>query len=125
MIYRVFILLCLIVIATSNCAKRGRPTGGPKDSIAPVIVTARPPFESINFKDDEIRIYFDEYIKLNDLNKQLVVSPPMKYPPIITPLGTPSKYIKIQILDTLKENTTYTFNFGQSVIDNTEGNVLT
>ncbi|NNC70173.1 MAG: Ig-like domain-containing protein, partial [Flavobacteriaceae bacterium] len=124
MIYRVFILLCFIVLATSNCAKRGRPTGGPKDSIAPVIVTARPPFETINFNEDEIRIYFDEYIKLNDLNKQLVISPPMKYPPIITPLGTPSKYIKIKLLDTLKENTTYTFNFGQSVIDNTEGNVL-
>lgn len=124
MIFRVFILLSLLVIATSNCAKRGRPTGGPKDSIAPVMVTARPPFESVNFNNDEIRIYFDEYIKLNELNKQLVISPPMKYPPIITPLGTPSKYIKIEILDTLKENTTYTFNFGQSVIDNTEGNVL-
>ena len=108
----------------SNCAKRGRPTGGPKDSIAPVMVTARPPFESINFDEDEIRIYFDEYIKLNDLNKQLVISPPLKYPPVITPLGTPSKFIKIKLLDTLKENTTYTFNFGQSVVDNTEGNVL-
>lgn len=124
MIPRVFLLLFLLVIATSNCAKRGRPTGGPKDSIAPVMVTARPPFETINFKEDEIRIYFDEYIKLNELNKQLVISPPMKYPPLITPLGIPSKYIKIKILDTLKENTTYTFNFGQSVIDNTEGNAL-
>ena len=124
MVYRVLILLGLIILSTSNCAKRGRPTGGPKDSIAPVMVTARPPFESVNFKDDEIRIYFDEYIKLNDLNKQLVISPPMKIQPTITPLGTPSKYIRIKLLDTLKENTTYTFNFGQSVIDNTEGNVL-
>jgi len=124
MILRVVVILILLILATANCAKRGRPTGGPKDSIAPVIVTARPGFESINFKEDEIRIYFDEYIKLNDLNKQLVISPPMKYPPIITPLGTPSKYIKIVILDTLKENTTYTFNFGQSIVDNTEGNVL-
>ncbi|MDJ0644772.1 MAG: Ig-like domain-containing protein [Flavobacteriaceae bacterium] len=124
MIFRVFVTAFLLVVATSNCAKRGRPTGGPKDSIAPVMVTARPPFETINFDDDEIRIYFDEYIKLKDLNKQLVISPPMKFPPIITPLGTPSKYIKIKILDTLKENTTYTINFGQSVIDNTEGNIL-
>ncbi len=123
-IVRVFVILVLLIFATANCAKRGRPTGGPKDSIAPVVVTARPGFESINFTEDEIRIYFDEYIKLTDLNKQLVISPPMKYAPIITPLGTPSKYIKIVILDTLKENTTYTFNFGQSIIDNTEGNVL-
>ena len=124
MIFRVFVLLFLLILATSNCAKRGRPTGGPKDSIAPIMVSARPNFETTNFKEDEIRIYFDEYIKLKDLNKQLVISPPMKYQPIITPLGTPSKYIKIQILDTLKENTTYTFNFGQSVVDNTEENAL-
>ncbi len=124
MIFRVFVILLLIIFTTFNCAKRGRPTGGPKDSIAPVLVSARPNFETTNFKEDEIRIYFDEYIKLKDLNKQLIISPPMKYRPIITPLGTPSKYIKIKILDTLKENTTYTFNFGQSIVDNNEENPL-
>ncbi len=54
----------------------------------------------------------------------MIISPPLKYPPIIVPQGTPSKFISIKILDTLQEKTTYTFNFGQSIIDNTEGNVL-
>ncbi len=107
-----------------NCARRGRPDGGPKDEDAPIMTIAKPAHLTTNFKDDEIKIYFDEYIKLKDLQKQLIVSPPLKYPPIITPLGTPSKYISIKILDTLKENTTYTFNFGESVIDNTESNIL-
>jgi len=117
----IFILLMIIL---SNCAKRGRPEGGPKDEDAPIMTLAKPAHLTTNFKEDEIRIYFDEYVKLKDLQKQLIVSPPLKYSPIIKPLGTPSKYISIKILDTLKENTTYTFNFGESVIDNTEGNVL-
>jgi hypothetical protein len=115
------ILILLIIV---SCAKRGRPTGGPEDKDAPIMVTTKPPYKSLNFKSDEIRIYFNEYIKLKEVNTQLIVSPPLKYPPIITPVGTASKYIKIKILDTLKQNTTYTFNFGQSVIDNTEGNIL-
>ncbi|HSN48947.1 MAG TPA: Ig-like domain-containing protein, partial [Flavobacterium sp.] len=64
---------------------------------------------------------FDEYIKLKDLNKQLIISPPMKYEPLITPTSV-SKFITIKILDTLQPNTTYSFNFGQSIADNNEGN---
>ena len=52
------------------------------------------------------------------------MSPPLKYPPVITPQGSPSKRITIKLSDTLQENTTYTFNFGQSIEDNTERNVL-
>lgn len=119
-----FIIAVIAGFVFSDCARRGRPEGGPKDEDAPIMVTAKPPYLTTNFKEKEIRIYFDEYIKLKDLQKQLIVSPPLKYQPVITPLGMPSKYISIKISDTLRENTTYTFNFGQSVIDNTEGNVL-
>ena len=119
-----FILIILIFSVLSGCARRARPQGGPKDEKKPIMVKAKPDFGSTHFDADEIRIYFDEYIKLKDLNKQLIISPPLKYPPIVMPQGTPSKYISIKLLDTLKENTTYTFNFGYSVIDNTEGNIL-
>ncbi|RUA06510.1 MAG: hypothetical protein DSY82_09540 [Flavobacteriia bacterium] len=119
-----YILLILIFTILSGCARRSRPDGGPKDEDKPIMVKAKPDFGSTHFNADEIKIYFDEYIKLKDLNKQLIISPPLKYPPIVMPQGTPSKYITIKILDTLRENTTYTFNFGYSVIDNTEGNVL-
>ncbi|RBW59653.1 hypothetical protein DS884_07930 [Tenacibaculum sp. E3R01] len=121
-IIKVYILLLVIFI--TSCARKGRPEGGPKDEDAPIMVTANPPYESIEFKEDNIRIYFDEYIVLKELTKQLVVSPPLKNPPLITPQGTPSKYINIKILDTLKANTTYTFNFGNAVQDNNENNKL-
>ncbi len=119
-----FLLISLIALFLFDCARKGRPSGGPKDETAPILVTANPPNETVNFNKKEIRIYFDEYIVLKDLTKQLVVSPPFKNPLLITPQGTPSKYINIEILDTLKPNTTYTFNFGNAIQDNNENNKL-
>jgi hypothetical protein len=104
-----------------DCAKRGSPSGGPKDSIPPVIVRSVPENYSTLFDGKEIRIYFDEFIKLKDVSKELIISPPLKYPPTITPL-TSGKFIKIKILDTLLPNTTYSFNFGKSIVDNNEEN---
>ncbi|MBK5210124.1 MAG: Ig-like domain-containing protein, partial [Flavobacteriaceae bacterium] len=63
----------------------------------PVLIKAIPAVKSINFKDDKIKIYFDEYIKLKDVKKNLVISPPQKIDPIITPVGTASKFVSIKI----------------------------
>ena len=118
------VFLLTILISLFNCARRGNPSGGIKDEGAPIIINAIPLHNTTNFDKKEVRIYFDEYIKLKDLQKQLVISPPLKYKPIISPLGIPSKRITIKITDTLKANTTYVFNFGESIEDNNEGNKL-
>ena len=120
------LFLIVLVLSFSQCAKKGRPDGGPKDEDAPLFVTANPPYETINFDKNEINIYFNEYIKLKDLSKQLIISPPLnpENPPLISPQGSPSKYINIKILDTLLENSTYIFDFGNSVQDNNESNTL-
>ena len=114
----IFILLALTVI---SCAKRGSISGGLKDTIAPVLKASFPKNLSVNFKAKEINLTFDEYVKLKNVAKQLIISPPMKYNPEVSPM-TPSKMITIKIKDTLQENTTYSFNFGQSIEDNNEGN---
>lgn len=106
-----------------SCAKRGSITGGLKDTLAPVVISSTPKNFTTDFKGNEITLVFDEYIKLKNLNKQLIISPPMKYEPLITPTGV-SKFINIKIKDTLKPNTTYSFNFGQSIADNNEGNAI-
>ena len=111
----------LLLLITVGCAKRGSITGGLKDTIAPVLKVSFPENFSKNFKGNEIKLVFDENIKLKNLNKQLIISPPMKYEPSILPT-TPSKTITIKIKDTLQPNTTYSFNFGQSIADNNEGN---
>ena len=91
------------------------------DSIPPVFVKAEPPNYTTNFEGNQIRIYFDEYIKLKDQQKQLIISPPLDNVSI-TPLGNARKYVNIDIKDTLQPNTTYVFNFGQSIVDNNEEN---
>ena len=121
---KVIFSVVIIILLTSNCARKGRPTGGLKDSIAPIMVTASPPYKSINFSSKKIKISFDEYITLKSINQQLIISPPLKFLPTITPQGSPSKDITIKLTDTLKANTTYTFNFGNSIQDNNEGNKL-
>lgn len=118
------LFLLLVIASTTNCARKGNPTGGPKDTLSPIMVIATPEYEAINFKSKKIKLQFDEYVKFKDLNKQLIVSPPLKHTSDITPIGTSSKKITIEINDTLKENTTYSFNFGNSIVDNNEGNPL-
>ncbi|MDX1768670.1 MAG: Ig-like domain-containing protein [Arenibacter troitsensis] len=119
-----FLFLLLTVSALIQCARRGTPTGGDKDVTPPKLVKAEPKNMSINFNTNKIRLYFDEYVKLKDIEKQLIVSPPLKYTPLISPQGSANRYVEIILKDTLKKNTTYTFNFGQSIIDNNEGNPL-
>tara|TARA_B110000971_G_scaffold21665_1_gene19647 strand:- start:2062 stop:3681 length:1620 start_codon:yes stop_codon:yes gene_type:complete len=117
-------LLLLLITLISSCAKTGRPDGGPKDELAPLFVTSEPPYETINFSSKEVTLDFNEFIKLKDINKQLVVSPPLKNPLLISPQGTASKTLNIEILDTLTINTTYIFNFGNAIEDNNESNIL-
>ncbi|MEW5676700.1 Ig-like domain-containing protein [Flavobacterium enshiense] len=114
--------LSLVIALLTGCAKRGTITGGAKDTIPPVLLNSNPDNFSTNFKDDFIKINFNEYIKVKDISKQLIISPPMKNAPYIVPSGTASKFITIKINDTLQPNTTYSFNFGQSITDNNEGN---
>ena len=116
-------IVFLFLLSFTDCAKKGRPSGGLRDTIAPVILRSAPENFTTNFKNNEIRITFNEFIKLKDISKELIISPPLKYAPIITPLSV-SKVLKIKILDTLKDNTTYSFNFGNSIQDNNEGNLF-
>ena len=119
---KLLVIISVICICIASCAKKGRPSGGKIDSEPPVMLSATPKNYSTNFNGNEIKIVFDEYVKLNDINKQLIVSPPMKIKPLISPQSGASKYVKIKIYDTLPPNTTYSFNFGKSIVDNNEGN---
>ena len=119
-----FLIVCiLLTLVTLSCARRGALSGGDKDTIAPVLKASFPKNFSTNFKGKEIELVFDEYIKLKNLDKQLIISPILKNKPEISPqLAT--KKLKIKLNDTLLPNTTYSFNFGQSIEDNNEGNPL-
>lgn len=122
-IFKNYIVAIFTIAIVVQCANPGSPSGGAKDETPPVILSSDPENSSTNFDTDRITIKFDELIKFKDLKKQLVISPPMKYDPVIKPSGSAMDKVKIKILDTLAENTTYTINFGNSLQDNNEGNV--
>ena len=120
----VYILFSLIILF--GCAKRGTPTGGPKDSIPPVLVNASPKLNSTNFDSEEIRLTFDEWIKLDKVQDQLIISPPIEKSSYeIKPLSGVTKKVFLKFLDSLAPETTYTINFGNSIQDNNENNPLT
>ena len=120
----VYILFSLIILF--GCAKRGSPTGGPKDSIPPVLVNASPKLNSTNFDSEEIRLTFDEWVKLDKVQDQLIISPPLEKSSYeIKPLSGVTKKVFLKFLDSLAPETTYTINFGNSIQDNNENNPLT
>ena len=120
----VYILFSLIILF--GCAKRGTPTGGPKDSIPPILVNASPKLNSTNFDSEEIRLTFDEWIKLDKVQDQLIISPPLEKSSYeIKPLSGVTKKVFLNFLDSLAPETTYTINFGNSIQDNNENNPLT
>lgn len=108
-----------------SCARVGSPVGGDKDTIPPNVVGSNIDTARINVPVDirELRIDFDEYITLKEINKNLIISPPIKIKKIL-PSGMANKYLVIKWDDTLQANTTYNFNFGNAIVDNNEGNAL-
>lgn len=119
------LFLVLIILSVNRCAKQGFPSGGPKDSIPPVLIRAVPPLETVEFDADKIVLYFDEYVQLKNLTEQLIVSPPIE-PNLyeVSPQGIVSKKITVKLLEPPRKNTTFTFNFGSAIEDYNENNPL-
>ncbi|MFK7757929.1 MAG: Ig-like domain-containing protein [Flavobacteriales bacterium] len=106
-------------ILFSQCAQVGSPTGGIEDNTPPQVTSSFPKNESVNFQGSEIEIEFDEFIQLSDINNQLIISPPLIEKPDISQKG---KSILVKLNEELRENTTYSFNFGEGIKDYTVGN---
>ena len=115
----VFLFIYIVSIAVSGCAQIGAPTGGPRDSIPPVLVTASPKLFTTNFKGNKITLIFNEYINVLDVQKNVLVSPFPKTSPVI---DFKLKTVSIKLIDTLIDNTTYAINFGNAIVDNNENN---
>ena len=116
-------LLFITFLFLQSCANIVAPTGGAQDKIPPKIVEQKstPNFQT-NFKKQRIELTFDEWIKLEDAFNQVVVSPPLEEQPQVT-LDGKTVVFEFGKKEVLRENATYTINFGTSVKDLSEGNV--
>ncbi|MEP7269376.1 MAG: Ig-like domain-containing protein [Saprospiraceae bacterium] len=116
----------VLLVCLSQCANIGRPEGGERDKIPPVIDSLHSTqMMQTNFHPDldktVIEINFNEWVKLMEAQKQIVISPPLLYPPKIEPRGKGVR-IKLDPREVLLDNTTYTINFGSAIRDLNEGN---
>lgn len=112
----IFVLFALMM---SGCAVIVPPGGGPRDTLPPILLNANPSDSSTNFSGRKIEMVFNEYIQLENVQQKLIVSP------IVKTMPTVSSYLEkitIQFKEPLDSNTTYSFDFGNSIKDANEGN---
>lgn len=114
----------LSLLTLWQCAQPGRLTGGPKDILPPVLNTvASTPNLQTNFKKETITLAFDEFLKLDKVFTEVVISPPLQYNPNIRLKGK-SVLIDFDDKEVLRPDATYTINFGEAIRDYTEGNIV-
>lgn len=115
-----FLTIVAVALLIVSCANRGiGPQGGPKDEAAPVPLQSVPENGSVNFSGNKIEVQFNEYLQLDNIGQNLLMSPPQKNPPDVKVRG---KKLIVLFQDTLKDSTTYTLDFGNAVCDYTEKN---
>lgn len=115
----VLLFFGVMLLSTIRCANIQQPTGGPIDSIPPVLLNELPANLSTKFTEREIVLTFDEFIRLNNAQREVSISPDMDQFPEIR---ARRRQVEITLPDSLAENTTYVINFGDAIADNNEGN---
>ena len=104
-----------------GCARMGSPDGGWYDDTPPYVVGSTPGDLATDVSPKRVSIYFNEFIKLEDAQNKVIISPPQLEMPEIKASG---KRVVVDLKDSLKENTTYTIDFGDAISDFTEGNPM-
>lgn len=112
----------LLMLLAYACANRGQgPTGGKKDETPPRVLRSTPENNSVNNSKKKIQIVFDENINLEKTAENVIISPPQKRPPAIEGHG---KVLDVTFEEDFEENTTYSINFGNAIVDLNEKNPL-
>lgn len=119
--YKLFSKCILFLLLLSSCARMGQPDGGWYDEKPPKVLGATPADKAMDVNQKKIRIFFDEYIKIENATENVIVSPPQIEMPDIKGAGYS---IIVDLKDSLKPNTTYTIDFSDAITDNNEGNPL-
>lgn len=114
-------LFVLSLTGLIGCASIGSPGGGLYDEKPPVLRTSDPVEGATGVTKQKLTLRFDENVKLDNAMEKVTISPPqVKSPSILSN----AKTVTIELLDSLKPNTTYTINLGDAVQDNNEGNPM-
>jgi len=118
-LFFVLFLLAALQALLTQCANPKSPTGGPQDSIPPTLVQAIPAVGSLNVKETEIILEFDEFVNIDKLSSNLIITPQqdIKYKATVKKNRLILKFEKA-----FPDSTTITLNFFDGVTDITELN---
>ncbi len=123
-VFRSFFALSILLLSCWSCARIAQLSGGDKDTQPPhLIEEASAPNFQTNFKKQTIVLSFDEWLSLKDAFNQVVISPPLEYPFELN-LKKKSILFSFDGREQLRDNATYTINFGDAITDFTEGNIV-
>lgn len=117
----IVLFICAFAILAYACANIASPNGGPYDEQPPKFVSSTPIPNATNYKGKKVQILFDELIQLDNPSENVIITPPQRELPVIKTSG---KKIEVELLDTLKDDMTYTIDFTNSIADNNEKNIL-
>ncbi len=119
---RIYYVILVAGILSWQCANRIGLEGGVRDKQPPMLDTeSSDPNYKRNFNGDEFQLSFDEFVKIDKANEQIIVSPPLQFP--LSPVVRGKKIIfRFNPDEELRENTTYTVQFGDAIQDITESN---
>lgn len=118
-IFIIVVLGFLVFSLFPKCANKVPPSGGPRDSIPPSLIYSNPRHQSVNVHTRVYEFQFDERIQLNNLKKQLLITPKIDF----NYETKPGKKGFILVFEKdFAENTTYTFNFREAIQDVKEKN---
>lgn len=107
-----------LLLGLFSCANIVPPAGGDKDLTPPKLLSLSPQDSVRNQKVKKIVLHFNKFVELNDLPKNLDMSPQLDITPTVIANG---KRIEIRIVDSLlKPNTTYRISLGNAITDNRE-----
>lgn len=117
-----FITIVAVLVNVHSCANPGSgPQGGPRDTIAPVILNSVPEPLQTNFAGKEIILTFDEYVVVDNLSGKMIISPPLAEKPTVKLKG---KSIIIKLNEALDPGRTYSVDFADGIKDYNEGNKI-
>ncbi|MDN3669097.1 Ig-like domain-containing domain [Echinicola jeungdonensis] len=114
------ILALLLGAAWISCARQSSPTGGPQDEEPPQLLNSNPASQSLNSKPDKIEMQFNEFIKAENPNRNIIITPRIDRDKMEV-LAIKNR-LNIKLNQELEDSTTYVFNFQKSIQDITENN---
>ncbi len=114
-----FFCLSLLMV---GCAQIKIVEGGEKDTSPPVLLATDTPDSLRNWQGKGFELTWDEYVAVQDAANQITFSPPLQYPLNVMAKG---RKVMVSWTDTLRSETTYQVDFGNSIVDITEGNPST